>query len=303
MYYTIQEGNFCQTDMEKFLEQDDSFCVLDASTWNNEHKLKELLGLGQQDMNIHFCKIENYQDYLFGTMKIPSKEQNGSSGKFAFYILRERVVFIEKDGFISNHIAQMNGKKRRVDYSLERFIYDLFVSFLEGDVLFLQKIQRKIQSVEAAILEDKDQDFGKEMLTIKKQIMRFNRYYGLATDMIDELIDSELDFFERGDKPMFDRLRDRFARLEEECIGLREYAIEVQNIYQAQIGIQQNNVMKMLTVVTTVFMPLTLIAGWYGMNFINMPELKSSLGYPVVILVSIVIIIVCIIIFRRKKFW
>lgn len=303
MYYTIQEGNFCQTDMEKFLEQDDSFCVLDTSTWNNEHKLKELLGLGQQDMNIHFCKIENYQDYLFGTMKIPSKEQSGSSGKFAFYILRERVVFIEKDGFISNHIAQMNGKKRRVDYSLERFIYDLFVSFLEGDVLFLQKIQRKIQSVEAAILEDKDQDFGKEMLTIKKQIMRFNRYYGLATDMIDELIDSELDFFERGDKPMFDRLRDRFARLEEECIGLREYAIEVQNIYQAQIGIQQNNVMKMLTVVTTVFMPLTLIAGWYGMNFINMPELKSSLGYPVVILVSIVIIIVCIIIFRRKKFW
>ena len=80
---------------------------------------------------------------------------------------------------------------------------------------------------------------------------------------------------------------------------LREYAMQVQDVYQSEIGIRQNNVMKVLTIVTTVFLPLTLIAGWYGMNFQNMPELKE--GYPGVIALSVIVVIVCIIFFKRKK--
>lgn len=59
--------------------------------------------------------------------------------------------------------------------------------------------------------------------------------------------------------------------------------------------------MTLLTVVTTIFMPLTLIAGWYGMNFKYMPEFEWRLGYPVVILVSILIVIFCLILFKKKK--
>ena len=64
-----------------------------------------------------------------------------------------------------------------------------------------------------------------------------------------------------------------------------------------------NSIMKLLTIVTTVFMPLTLITGWYGMNFINMPELQWEYGYPAIIIVSILVIIGCMSVFRRKHYW
>ena len=61
--------------------------------------------------------------------------------------------------------------------------------------------------------------------------------------------------------------------------------------------------MKILTIVTTVFLPLTLVTGWYGMNFIHMPELEWEYGYPVVIAVSMLIVSVCLWIMKKKKFW
>ena len=78
--------------------------------------------------------------------------------------------------------------------------------------------------------------------------------------------------------------------------------MQVQDVYQSEIGIRQNDVMKVLTIVTTVFLPLTLIAGWYGMNFAHMPELAWKYGYPVVILVSVLIVAVSLYIFKKKKY-
>ena len=80
---------------------------------------------------------------------------------------------------------------------------------------------------------------------------------------------------------------------------LLEYAQQVRDVYQSQVDARQNNNMQFLTVLSTIFFPLTLITGWYGMNFQNMPELKN--GYPGVIVLSLIVIIVCILIFKRKK--
>ena len=70
--------------------------------------------------------------------------------------------------------------------------------------------------------------------------------------------------------------------------------------YQAQVDAVQNKNMQFLTVVSTIFFPLTLITGWYGMNFQNMPELKH--GYPGVILLSLIVVAVCIIFFKKKRY-
>lgn len=71
--------------------------------------------------------------------------------------------------------------------------------------------------------------------------------------------------------------------------------------YQSRLSIKQNELMKLFTVVTVIFLPLTLIVGWYGMNFKFMPELYSPLGYPAVIFVSAAIVVWLIWYFKKKK--
>ena len=74
-------------------------------------------------------------------------------------------------------------------------------------------------------------------------------------------------------------------------------------LFQAELDIRQNHIMKILTIVTTVFLPLSLVAGWYGMNFTGMPELSWDYGYPAVIVGSVVIVLLTLWIMKKKKFW
>lgn len=84
---------------------------------------------------------------------------------------------------------------------------------------------------------------------------------------------------------------------------LRENMLQLRELYQSKQDARQNKIMGILTIVTTFFLPLTLITGWYGMNFAYMPELKWRYGYPVVILVALIIAVGEFIYFKRKKFF
>ena len=90
-------------------------------------------------------------------------------------------------------------------------------------------------------------------------------------------------------------------RLYGTATSLRDYTMQLGDLYQSQIELKQNKIMTILTVVTTIFMPLTLIAGWYGMNFKYMPELDNPYAYPVVFLVSLIILIGSLVFFHRRK--
>ena len=94
---------------------------------------------------------------------------------------------------------------------------------------------------------------------------------------------------------------DRMLRLLAEAEDLREYSSQIYDMYQSRINIKQNKVMQFLTVITTIFMPLTLITGWYGMNFRNMPELAWKYGYVAVIIISALLLLAELCIFKRKK--
>ena len=97
----------------------------------------------------------------------------------------------------------------------------------------------------------------------------------------------------------FDTIEDRADRLMNKTVQLLEYAGQVKDAYQSAADARQNKSMQLLTIISTIFLPLTLITSWYGMNFEDMPELEH--GYPVIIVLCAGIIGFCIWFFKKKK--
>ena len=95
----------------------------------------------------------------------------------------------------------------------------------------------------------------------------------------------------------------RVERLQNHVHLLRENVLQIRELYQSMQDARQNKIMVVITIVTTIFLPLTLITGWYGMNFVHMPELQWRYGYFTVILISLIIVIAEIIYFKKKKFF
>ena len=291
-----------ETEFDDWKDHKDGIAVLSGAEWEKATDIRANYLLGWQEDNIHFCKLESYSDYLFGTFHIPEKGHYRNNYGFAFYILQRKMIFIDDTGIVGTQIAQIRQARMRKGYTLERFLYDFLISLIDDDLLYLSALEKKIAGMEERILEREDKEFNHEMLRMKKEISRMHRYYSQMADMGEMLHENEMDFFGEKEATCFGVFTDRAGRLREETQVLREYAMQVQDVYQSEIGIRQNDVMKMLTIVTTVFLPLTLIEGWYGMNFVHMPELAWKYGYPVVIFVSVLIVAVSLYIFKKKKY-
>ena len=104
------------------------------------------------------------------------------------------------------------------------------------------------------------------------------------------------------EKAQWQLFSNRAERLHDHVEMLREYLVQIRELYQSLIAVHQNQVMSILTVVTTIFLPLTLIVGWYGMN-LKMPEYGWNYGYLFVGLLSLTCIAGIIIFFKRKKWF
>ncbi len=133
--------------------------------------------------------------------------------------------------------------------------------------------------------------------------MAWFRYYSQLDDVTCELRGSENGYFSEDEQRLFHMLEERIVRLRQESQLLREYCTQIQSMFQSEIDIRQNRIMKILTLVTTIFLPLSLLVGWYGMNFTGMPELSWKYGYPAVIVVSLSIVLISLWICKKKKFW
>ena len=130
-------------------------------------------------------------------------------------------------------------------------------------------------------------------------LLRLKQYYEQFEEIFEELCDNDNDVISEDFLKYFEILDSRSGRLSKEVMNLREYIVQVRESYEAQIDIEQNRLMKVFTIVTSIFMPLSLIAGWYGMN-LKMPEFEFEYAYPVVIGVCVLIVIIWMLIFKKK---
>ena len=177
---------------------------------------------------------------------------------------------------------------------------ELFARLLQEDMPTLQKYEKRLTALEEALMQDQAQDLDKKLFRIRRELSVFAAYYEQLDDLFAALSD-ETEESDAHASRLFDRLTGRAQRLLSATELEKEYALQLREMHQTQLDMRQNQIMKILTIVTTVFLPLSLIAGWYGMNFVNMPELTAQHGYLAVCIISVVCIIVELVIFKWKK--
>ncbi len=117
---------------------------------------------------------------------------------------------------------------------------------------------------------------------------------------VQELEENENDFFTEENLRYINFFMDRIERYHDVAEVLIDHSMQVRDFYREQMEVRQNCTVTVLTVVTTIFMPLALIVGWYVVNFTHMPEVDSPMGYPLVIILRLLIIVGMLIIFGCK---
>ena len=220
-----------------------------------------------------------------------------------YYLGKDELVFPVREEdqlFIEKMVHKI---EREGEGTTEQFFCRFLESMLFHDMEQLQEIEAVCYDMEEKLTGKKPHlEPTEDILRYRKRLLVRNFYYQQLADLCDILVSNDQDFLMEKTVSSIAELGKRADRLYDYSQMLREYMVQIRELYQQQIDIQQNNTMRMLTMVTTMFFPLTLVTGWYGMNFVNMPELKTPHGYGVVVLVCILIIVAELVFFKKKKF-
>lgn len=254
--------------------------------------------------SIRFCKADILGDYIIGTFAIPKKEYlSDEEDAFGYFVTGERLVFIDDTDYVKSAVEEMRGRRFAEISSTYIFLLDFMEYILKDDMLFLLQYEEKLTRLEEELLDKKAENFDKEIFLIRKSLSNLGAYYEQISDACETIRQETAENELERESALYGLLSDKAGRLYQTVRSLKEYSIQLREMHQTQIDIRQNEIMKFLTIVTTIFMPLTLITGWYGMNFSNMPELSFKYGYLAVCIICFVIIAAEIWIFGIKKWF
>ncbi|MDR3830327.1 MAG: CorA family divalent cation transporter [Mediterraneibacter sp.] len=253
-----------------------------------------------QIAKIGFCKIENQQECMVGTFCIPKLlDVLGSRYRMYMFVNENNVVIVDDETFSERLINRIKRKRMHQGETKERFLYNYIAEFMSRDLEILVAYERRLLRMEEDVSQDHTDTIQNRLMPIRRELLNLRSYYDEMMDLTKELEENENGLFLNDQLKYFGTLTDRADRLMSRTSHLLEYARQVKEAYQSQIDNRQNNNMQFLTVISTIFFPLTLITGWFGMNFKDMPGLEN--GYPAVMALSIVIIVICILILKKKK--
>ena len=303
MYYLIK-NTLEQTETLELNKKSSKFAAVMTSAEWLEQKDRFDMGI-EMDIDltsIHSTKAEVNYDSLTGTFSIPHRNDlSAPNTNFAFALDEKGIVFIDDSGLVSELIATIIATKRWTMPSLERFLYDFLEQIVSQDQVILERFDKELDTLESEILFGTDADPSQRASRIRSDLRDLRIHYEQLLDLGQELEENENSFFKKENTRYFHLFTQRVSRLHDMTTNLREYSNQIRDLYQSQLDKKQNRIMALLTVISSIFMPLTLIAGWYGMNFKYMPELEYKYAYPITIAVSAAIVIISLVFFKKKK--
>jgi magnesium transporter len=262
----------------------------------------------------HRPKVEEFDEYLFITLKAISWKETFDSEawgvgapeyeQISIVLTRDTVItFQEVAGDSFDPI------RRRIDANLGRIrkmgpdylAYGLVDSIVDSYFITLDKLGTELEEFEARATEESGQAFMRELQAVKQEIVHMRRAVWPLRESIAAMVRLESPLLSEELDPFLKDLHDNVIQAAETLESYREIMAGVLEVNLSSVSNRMNEVMKVLTIISTIFIPLTFIVGVYGMNFRYMPELEQSWGYPLIWGVMTTVALGMIIFFKRKK--
>ncbi|ASA77492.1 magnesium/cobalt transporter CorA [Thermococcus sp. 5-4] len=250
------------------------------------------------------ARVFVFPDYLFLILHQVYEIDGGLKRERIGLLLKDNLVVtvqeIPGDVFdpIRESIREGEGlfRERGADYLL----FALLEAIVENYVPIIERISSKMESLEAQILSKGEKGVLHRIHGLRREILFMRRTIFPLLEAFRKLELEGERFFTEETQSYMGELHDHVLEVLEILEGQRELANSLVELYYSTISMKTNDIIRILTVVSTIFIPLTFITGLYGMNFRYMPELYWHYGYPAVLLVMLTIAIGMLLYFREK---
>ena len=251
-------------------------------------------------------KVDEYEDHIFGIFKMLYVDSQGELiYEHLAMILLENCVLVfqelEDDVFtgVRNRVMTKSGRirTRGADY----LFFALLDAIVDNYFVVLEHLNHKIENLEELVYTNPTPEVAQQIQLLKKEVLRVRRWIFPVKELVGRLIDSENPLISKDTKVFLRDILDHLVEINESLQIYREMSMSLMEMYMSNMSNKMNEVMKVLTIMASIFIPLTFIAGIYGMNFDHMPELHWANGYYMVWGVMIILFIGMIIYFKRKN--
>jgi magnesium transporter len=240
------------------------------------------------------CNYETY-DLFVSQLMINAQPQ-----RIAVLMSHHSLIFFGNET-ISQHINHylLNIINKVKPVTLNRVLYWIIEQQLQDDTINIDLLENQIETLQTAIMSHKQFTNIQQIIDLRSKVVQWKQYFEEMTIILDNLEENENELIDPSMINLFQLLNHRAQRLLVGSIDLKEAITHVHDTYQMLIDISLNSTMKVFTVVSTIFLPLTLVTSWYGMN-LKMPEFTWTHGYYYVMGLCIIVIAVCIWLFKRR---
>ncbi|SFC97733.1 magnesium/cobalt transporter CorA [Clostridium uliginosum] len=265
--------------------------------------LEDILNTGQRP------KIENYEGYTYIVVRMLfyDNELGEFTTEQESFILGENYVIsfserkIETYNTVREGIRQGVGRIRKM--GADYLIYNLLDAIVDNYFVVLEELSEKIEDTEDELVSNPSKSTLQVIHKLKRQMLYLHKSVWPLREVVNSLARSETPLVKDSVDIYIRDLYDHVIQVMDTTETLRDILSSMLDMYLSSVSNKMNEIMKVLTIISTVFIPLSFIVGLYGMNLTNMPEYNWPWMYPVVWIIMISIATLMLIFFKKKKWW
>jgi magnesium transporter len=254
-------------------------------------------------------KLDDYDEHIFIIVKMLSyneEEKKVMAEQVSFVLGSNYVISFQEEGkmgdvFNPNRERLKNNKGKIRKSGADYLLYTLVDTVVDNYFIILETIGERIEELEGKLISDPSPEKLKTLYSLKREMINLRKSVWPLREVISKMEKGESDLIKPSTQVFIRDVYDHTIQVIDTVESYRDVLASMVDIYMSSISNRMNSVMKVLTIISTIFIPLTFVAGVYGMNFDYMPELKWKYGYLYVWIFMIISVCFMLIYFRRKK--